>query len=157
MGGKKGLEVSREFPWCCWELGRMAEPSLSSAGRSLPIPVLAQPCCFLPVAPGCWQWSSSGLGCTGAFGAPCKVFPCSKADPCCRHSPIFLQKVPRLLRRAAALAEPLPSGWCHMSLKRRQGKGQMSAKSLISRCPERFISSLMLVKAGTLLASSAAV
>lgn len=92
----------------------MTELSLSSAGGSVPIPLLAQPCWFLPAAPGCRDWSSSGLGCTGTFGAHCKGFPCSKADPCCRHSPVFLQKVPQLLRRAAALAEPLPSRWCHV-------------------------------------------
>lgn len=80
-----------------------------------------------------------------------------KADPCCRHGPIFLQKVPQLLCRAAVLAELLPSRWCHISLKHRQEKGQMSAKSLISHCPHHFISSLILVKAGTLLTSSAAV
>lgn len=151
------MEASREFPSCCWELGRIPEPSLGSAGRSLPTPALAEPCWFLPVALGCWEWGSSGLGCTGAFGAHCQGFPCSRADPCCRHSPVFLREVPQPLPRAAALAEPLPSRWCQMSLKHCQGKGQMSAKSLISRCPDHFISSLVLAKAGTLLASSAVV
>lgn len=42
------------------------------------------------------------------------LIPAADVSPQCI---VLLQKVPRLLRRAAALAELLKSRWCRMSLK----------------------------------------